>query len=169
MLCFGEFDSNKKNNYKIVRRIRTNSKKRVQKAWINNSHNVKLTLFNNGNQHTHDQILEQQTKTGINEATKHYIQTCLDQKVVLPKTKIASIRQEQTVNSCITLPTSIQLNNYLQKLKKKVQMVILIFPALSNISIYQIEYESIPVEDIDKPNFITYQVKIDEYSVGYGF
>ncbi|RNA17502.1 hypothetical protein BpHYR1_002197 [Brachionus plicatilis] len=68
-------DKGRKDVYRcnLVKRRRPQCQAEI--CLLYNSHNVKLTLFNNGNQHTHDQILEQQTKTGINEATKHYIQT----------------------------------------------------------------------------------------------
>ena len=87
--------------------------------FIYNAENEKVTRYDTGLDHTHDDILARITVQGINSATKKSIQLQLNLGIVLPKVISNNLEKEAATNNKIKVPEERQLYNHLQRLRNK--------------------------------------------------
>lgn len=121
-----------------------------------NSHNQRVIHFETTCGHSHDEILKNQKRIGINQVTKDAIIKQLDTGVKMPKTICNNLAIDRLTNPEIEVPSDRQLLNFLQTLKG---------PNHKNLSFGELirllkEHSCIP-DDLDKP-FVMFQVKIDD-------
>jgi hypothetical protein len=121
-----------------------------------NSHNQGVICFETTSNHTHDEILKTQKKTGINEATKESILKQLELGVKKPKTICANLANEILINPEIEIPNDRQLLNFLQTLKGPNHKIMNFGELITHLELHA----QIP-DDPDQP-FLMYQLKIDD-------
>jgi hypothetical protein len=128
-----------------------------------NSDNHGVVHFETTCNHNHNEILESQTKRGINPATKEAIKKQLQLGVKRPKLIGQNLLKEKLLNTEIEIPNDRQLFNFLQTLKGP-NSKSLTFGELVTL----LENNATIPDDLDSP-FILYQLKIDNDDIQQTF